>query len=395
MVDLKDKAQALNPQLVEWRRHVHQNPEIGFDTPETEAFIVEKLREMGIQDIQTGVAGHGVTAIIKGDKPGKVLGMRADIDALNMKEDSGQPFASKNDYMHACGHDAHVSMMLGAVRLIMDNKKDLSGTIKLIFQPSEETGTGAPAMIEEGVLENPALDGIVGLHTGNLWKGPMEGQIGYRYGAIMASADWFYVTFTGKGGHGATPHLTIDPVAMACQAVTALQMIVSRKTSPLSSAVVTVGTINGGTAPNIIAPTCTISGTTRSLDPETRTMLLEQISHICENVAQALGGTVEVKFVYGPPPLMNERIMTEKLIRAAGDVLGEENVVEVVEPTMGGEDMAFFQEKVPGTFFFHPSGFGEGKTNPHHHPKFDVNEDVLWVGSAVLANFALTWQNEE
>ena len=216
------------------------------------------------------MAGHGLTAIIRGGQPGKVLGIRADIDALDMKEDTGLPFASTNGYMHACGHDAHAAMLLGAARILSESKNDLRGTVKLIFQPFEEGGKGALAMIDEGVLENPSVDAIIGLHTGTLWKGLGSGQIGYRFGSLMAGADWFEVTFKGKGAHGATPHLSVDPIAMACQAVSAIQMIVSREINPLDSAVVTVAQISGGTARNIISPSCTISGTTRFLDPETR-----------------------------------------------------------------------------------------------------------------------------
>ncbi|MDO9508568.1 MAG: M20 family metallopeptidase [Thermovirgaceae bacterium] len=283
-------------------------------------------------------------------------------------------------------------MLLGTARILSESRSSLKGTVKLIFQPSEEAGTGAPAMIKDGVLETPPLDGIIGLHTGNLWKGFRSGQIGYRFGALMAGADWFKITFEGKGGHGATPHLAVDPIAMACQAVSAIQMIVSREVSPLASAVVTVGQITGGTAPNIIAPACVIGGTLRSLDPETRALLKERIKAICEDVAHAMRGHAVVEFTYGPPPLINNKVMTEKVKQVAVDLLGKDAVLEVPEPTMGGEDMAFFMEKVPGTFFFHPSGFGEGKDNPHHHPGFDINEDVLWVGSAVMSHFALTWQ---
>lgn len=395
MKSLRERAEKLNPEMVKWRRHVHQNPEIGFDTPRTEEFIVNSLLEMGIEDIKRGIAGHGLTAIIEGEKPGKVLGIRADIDALDMKEDTGLPFASSNNYMHACGHDAHVAMLLGAARMISESKEELEGSVKLIFQPYEEGGKGALAMIEEGVLNDPPLDGIIGLHTGNLWKGLKAGQIGYRFGSLMAGADWFNITFKGKGAHGATPHFSVDPIAMACQAVNALQLIVSRETSPLDSAVVTVAQISGGTARNIISPACTISGTLRFLDPETRRMLQERVKTICENIALAMRGEAEVEFSYGPPSLINDRQMTEKLIQASRELLGEESVLEVPEPTMGGEDMAFFLDKVPGTFFFHPSCAGDGTDFPHHHPKFDIDENVLWTGAAVMANFALTWQKDQ
>ncbi len=394
MIDVRERAKALNSELVSWRRYIHKNPEIQFDTPQTEAFITERLLEMGIDEICNGVAGHGLTAIIRGGQPGKVLGIRADIDALDMKEDTGLPFASTNGYMHACGHDAHAAMLLGAARILSESKKDLRGTVKLIFQPFEEGGKGALAMIDEGVLENPSVDAIIGLHTGTLWKGLESGQIGYRFGSLMAGADWFEVTFKGKGAHGATPHLSVDPIAMACQAVSAIQMIVSREINPLDSAVVTVAQISGGTARNIISPTCTIGGTLRFMDFETRTMLQERIKTICEDVAHSMRGHADVEFSYGPPPVINDREMTEKLRHVAVHLLGDDAVREISEPTMGGEDMAFFMEKVPGTFFFHPSGFGEGKDFPHHHPKFDINEEVLWIGSAVMADFALTWQDK-
>ncbi len=392
MTDTRERAKALNGQIVEWRRFFHQNPETGFDTPLSEAFIVERLREMGIDEIRTGVGKHGVTALIRGEKPGKVLGMRADIDALPVREDTGLPFAAKNERMHACGHDAHAAILLGTAKILTENLKSMHGMIKLIFQPAEETSEGAPAMIRDGVMEDPAMDAIIGLHTGNLWKGLSSGMVGYRYGVLMAATDWFTVTFEGKGGHGATPHLTADPIAMACQAFSAIQTIVSRETSPLASAVITVGKINGGTAPNVIGPTCTISGTIRSLDPETRTMLSARLKAVCEGIARSMRGNADVKLTYGTPPLINDRDITDKLRQAAVDILGEEVVTEVPEPTMGGEDMAYFLEKIPGSFFFLPSMFGEGKDYPHHHPRFDLDEDVFWIGAAVMARFAMTWQ---
>jgi amidohydrolase len=392
MTDIKTRAQALNGQIVEWRRYFHQNPELGLDTPLAETYIVERLQEMGIEEIHKGVGKHGVSAIIRGEKPGKVLGIRADIDALPIKEDTGLPFAATNSRMHACGHDAHAAMLLGTARILTENRRNLTGAVKLIFQPGEENAGGAEAMIRDGVMENPAMDAIIGLHTGNLWKGLSSGMAGYRYGALMAAADWFTVTFEGKGGHVGTPHLTIDPVAMACQAYFAIQTILSRETSPLASAVISVATINGGTAPNVIAPTCTISGTIRSLDPETRSMLSERLKTVCEGIAQSMRGRAEVNITLGTPPLINDREITDRLRKAAIEIIGEEAVTEVPEPTMGGEDMACFLESVPGSFFFLPSMFGEGKDYPHHHPKFDLDESVFWIGSAVMANFALTWQ---
>jgi amidohydrolase len=392
MFDVKKKAQELNDQVIRWRRTLHANPEVGFNTAATEKLIVEELEKMGADEIRHGNGMRGIVALIKGKKPGKVLGIRADYDALNMTEDTGLPFAASNGNMHACGHDAHAAMLLGTAKILTECRDDLQGTVKLIFQPSEEDGKGAPAMIEDGLFENPAMDGIIGLHIGSLWKGFKAGEAGYRFGALMAASDWFTVTFEGKGGHGATPHLTIDPVAMACQAVNLLQLVVSRETSPLDSAVNHRGTIQGGTMPNIIAPSCTIRGTIRSLSPETRKHLETRLKAICTDVAEALRGKASITFTYGPPPLLNDREMTEKMKAAMEDILGADLVHEVVEPTMGGEDMAFFQEKVPGSFFFLPATYGDERDYPHHHPKFDVNESVFWIGPAVMAKFALNWQ---
>ena len=394
--DIKGYAQAMNSKLVEWRRHLHANPEIGFNLPQTEAFIVQKLKEIGIENIQQGVAGHGVVVLIEGKKPGKVLAIRADMDALNMKEDTGLPFASKNDWMHACGHDAHMAMLLGAAEILWQCRDELQGTVKLIFQPFEE-GTengigGAQAMINEGVLENPKVDAIIGLHSGSLWKGAVAGEVGYRPGPLMAAVEWIDVTFNGKGAHGATPHLSVDPISIASQVITQIQTIIARELNPLDPAVLSICMIQGGTAPNVIPQDCTIKGTIRTFSPEGRKLLQDRFTQICEEVAHSMRGSATVKLDKGPPPVINERVMTEKLRIAATDILGANHVHEILEPSMTGEDYAFYQEKVPGTLFFLPTTFGNERDFPHHSPKFDTNEDVLWIGSATFAQFALTWQ---
>ena len=394
-VNVREEAVRLNPQLVEWRRHLHAHPELGFETADTAAFVVARLKEMGVTEIRTGIAKNGVAAVIRGDLPGKVLGMRADMDALPVHEDTGLPFASTvSGRMHACGHDAHTSMLLGAARILTAHRSALKGAVKLIFQPSEETAAGALAMIEDGVMENPKVDAFIGLHTGNFWTGVDAGGIGYSNGPLMAAADLFTITITGKGGHGATPHRTIDPIAIGCQVYTALQTIVSREISPLAPAVLTIGVFQSGSAGNIVPSDCVLKGTLRALSEETRKELQDRIRAISENVAHAMRGRAAVEFHYGPPATVNAPEMTAKLLRAAGAVVGPEKVREVDEPTMGGEDMAFFLEKAPGVFFFHPSTFGGGRDYPHHHPKFDVNEEVLWTGTGTMAQFALTWQDD-
>ena len=393
MFDVKERAKAINSKIVEWRRHIHANPELKMELPKTEAYVIQKLKEMGVEKIQSGVAGHGVVALIEGKKPGKTLGIRADMDALNMEEDTGLPFAAKNGWMHSCGHDAHVAILLGAAELLMQCRDELKGSVKLIFQPAEEVWpSGAAAMIEEGVMENPKIDGIIGLHTGSIWKGVAAGEIGYRFGSMMGAVNWFTATFNGKGGHGATPHLTVDPISIACQVQTLLQTIISREVSPTDSAILSTCMIQGGTANNIIAPSCTIKGTIRSLTPEVRKHMKDRFTQICEEVAHAMRGSAAVEITDAPPALINDRGMTEKLRIAATDILGADHVHEILEPSMGGEDMAFFLEKVPGTFFFLPATFGDERDFPHHHPKFNLNEDVFWIGSAAFVQFALTWQ---
>ena len=392
MFDVKERAKAMNGKIVEWRRHIHANPELGVELPKTEAFVVQKLKEIGVENIRQGIAKHGVVALIEGKKPGKVLGIRADMDALNMEEDSGLPFAATNGWMHSCGHDAHVAVLLGAAEIFMECRDELKGSVKLIFQPSEENGAGALVMIEEGVMEDPKIDGVIGLHTGNFWKGAVTGEIGYRFGSMMAATDWFTVTFNGKGGNGATPHLTVDPISIACQVQTLLQTLVSRETSPTDSTIISVCMIQGGTANNIIAPSCMMKGTLRSLTHEGRKYLRDRFTQICEEVAHAMRGNATVEFIPASPPLINDRTMTEKLRTAAVAVVGTDHVHEITEPSMGGEDMACFMEKAPGTFFFLPATFGDERDYPHHHPKFNLNEDALWIGSATLVQFALTWQ---
>ncbi|GHS86983.1 N-acyl-L-amino acid amidohydrolase [Synergistales bacterium] len=391
MNSIGERARALNDKIVERRRLFHTCPEINLSTVQTEAHIVEELKKLGVKDIKQGLAEHGVTALIEGGKPGKVLGLRSDMDGLNILEDTGLPFASKNGNMHACGHDAHIAMLLGAAEILTENKDNLKGTVKLIFQPGEETTYGAVAMLKDGVLENPKVDAIIALHTGGLWSPGKPGDICYRPGPLMASSDFFTITFTGKGGHGATPHLTVDPIAMAAQAFTALQTIVSRETSPLDSAVVTIGAIHGGSAGNIIAPTCVLKGTYRALSVATRERLGVRIKELCEDIARGMRGSVEIEYAYGPPALNNDKEMTEKLRLAATEIVGAERVREIDEPTMGAEDMACYMEKIPGTFFYHPS-FKSESAAPHHNPKFDIDESVLWIGSATLAQFALSWQ---
>ena len=253
-MDIEKQARDLNETVVALRRELHAHPELEHDLPFTESVVVRELSKLGLDEIKSAQGkGHGVFATLKGGKPGKVLALRADMDALPVKEETGLPFASENGNMHACGHDAHVAMLLGAARLLAESRAELAGTVRFIFQPSEETVWGASSMIDSGALENPRVDEIIGLHTGNIWSDLEPGQIGWKAGPFMAATTTFRILLEGRGGHGAMPHLAVDPIVMAAEVISQIQTLVSREVSPFDPAVVTIGKIEGGTAHNVIA----------------------------------------------------------------------------------------------------------------------------------------------
>ena len=388
------EARELLPRIIEWRRTLHACPELLMDTPVTAGHIERFLREIGITEIRTGVGGNGVVAVIRGGKPGKTLGLRADCDALGFAEETGLPFASTNGNCHACGHDAHTAMALGAAKILFDRRAELEGNVKLIFQPFEEGGgQGARMMIEDGALENPAIDAVIGLHTGSLFSGFKPGEIGYRPGVINANSDKMRIVFHGRGGHGSTPHLTVDPIVMAVQAISQLQTIVSRNVNPFDTGVVSVTRISGGVNHNVIPERCELEGTIRSFAPEVRDLLLRRIREICVSVAEGMGGSVDVDIVSGLKSMNNDPGLTGILKNVSEAVVGREMTRLIEQPGTWGEDMFRYFEHAPGVYFFHSSIFGDPEKDfPHHHPKFTVNEDTLWSGSAILAEFALTWQ---
>jgi len=387
---LKERAKELQDQLVEWRRHLHQYPEVGLELPETEKFVAERLKEMGLE-VRAGVAGHGVVAVLRGAKPGPTIAIRADMDALNLKEETGLPFASKIEgRMHGCGHDAHTAIALGAAKLLSKMASELAGNVKFIFQPAEEGPGGAKPMIEDGALENPKVDAIVGLHTGCLWDYEKPGEVFVSYGPMMACLDRIDVKIKGKGAHGATPHKSVDSISVAAHAISAVQTVVSREVNPLEPVVVTIGKIQGGTAYNIISQDVTFEGTVRALKQDVREFLDERIGGIIKGVASGMRAEVEYTYTYGYPPLSNDPEFTKRFVKVATEILGKDMVKEIPEPSMGGEDMAYFLNEVPGTFFF-LAGCREvdGQIHPHHNPKFDIDENVLWEGVLLLSATAV------
>ncbi len=391
------EARDLHETITSWRRELHRIPETGVETPLTEAFVCNRLDEMGIS-YRKEVGGHGVVALIDGNKPGPVFAIRADMDGLPITEETGLPFASTNGCMHACGHDAHAAMGLGAAALLTKHRDEIAGQVKIIFQPGEEGCPegygGAKRMLDDGAMQNPRSHAMVGLHTGCIWKdGFQPGEVGIHYGGIMACMDRFELTVRGKGSHGAYPHGSVDPISIAVQIIGELQTIVSRELDPLNPAVLTIGEIHAGTAFNIIPGECRITGTVRALDQETRQFMASRIEEMAHGVAASMRGNIEFRYGWeGPAPVVNDPEITQELRNVAEDMLGPERVKEIPKPSMGGEDIAFFMEQVPGTFFFLPGcDTSEGEPYPHHNSRFDIDESVLWIGPALFAGMAMDW----
>ncbi len=378
---LESDVQRIAPLITEIRRTLHAYPEPGFEEEQTARLIVDKLSGLGLE-IATGLARTGVVATLKGARPGKTVLVRADMDALPVKEETGAPYASRREgFMHACGHDGHVAVLIGLARLLASKRDRIAGTIKFVFQPAEEGPGGAQPMIAAGVLANPTVDAALGFH---LWNNLPVGQIGVRPGAIMAATDEIEIAVKGKGGHGAKPHLSVDAVVAAAHLVTGLQSIVSRTINPLEPAVVTIGTINGGFRHNIIAPEVRMTGTVRTYDPALREQLPGRIERVVQGVCEAMGATCSVSFNPVYPATLNDPAMTELVRKAAVTVVGDEQAI-LCEPSMGGEDMSYFLSAVPGCYFFLGSAnSARGLDQPHHSPLFDFDESAMPIGVQVL-----------
>jgi len=368
--------------IIKLRRDLHMIPEPAYTEKKTSAYVAENLRKQGLE-VQTGIAQTGVVGLMKMGGPGKTLMIRSDIDALYVNEATGLSFASTHDgAMHACGHDAHMSMVLGAAIILNKVKDKLNGNIKFLFQPAEEGPGGAKPMIEAGVMENPDVDFSVGCHV---WPALPENTIGVKAGSLMAAMDRFDIKIVGSGGHGAMPHLCVDALEVGTQVINALQRIVSRHMNPLTPTVVTVGSFQAGTTFNVIPGEAEMCGTTRTFDRDIWDSWPKRMEQIVSGVCRSMGADYELKYTQGYPPLFNDESMAAVVRKCATDVVGEERVVEP-ERTMGGEDMAFYLEKSKGCFFF--LGVGREGCAPLHNPKFDFNEDVLLTGVETYCRIA-------
>ena len=383
MMDIKKLVSENRELIVKTRRDLHLIPEPAYTEKKTSTYVAEYLKKEGL-DLRTGIAKYGVVGMMDTGRPGPTLMIRSDMDALPITEETGLEFASTHDgAMHACGHDGHMAMLLGAVTALNDIRDNLNGVIKFLFQPAEEGPGGAKPMIEEGVMENPTVDYSTGCH---LWPAITEGTIGVKTGPLMAAMDRFDIKIIGRGGHGAMPHLCLDALEVGTQVINSLQRIVSRQMDPLQPSVVTVGSFHAGSTFNVIPGEAEMCGTTRTFDHDIWNSWQERIDKIVRGVCESMGATYELKYTQGYPPLLNEESMTQVVQRCAETVVGKENVFEP-EQTMGGEDMAFYLEKSNGCFFF--IGVGREGSAPLHNSKFGFNEDVLLLGAETYCRVAL------
>jgi amidohydrolase len=373
--------EALTPSLVEWRRDFHQHPELGYEERRTQQVVREFLESLGIE-VRT-CARTGLRGLLRGAKPGRTVALRADMDALPVAEIADHDYRSQNEgLMHACGHDGHMAILMGAARVLAARRDTLAGSVVFLFQPSEENPPGgAPLMIEEGALDG--VDAIFGLH---LWQPLPTGVVGLKAGASMAQADEFEITVHGRGGHASQPEATIDPVMVASHIVVAAQTIVSRSTTPLQPAVVSITTIHGGRVHNIIPDTVTMTGTVRTLDLDTQRAIKRRMGEICEATGRAFGATVEFRYDDGYPPLMNDPASVDLVAGVVTREFGADRV-RMMPPVMGGEDFAYYVQRVPGAFAM--LGMGDGRPHPHHNARFDIDERALPIGVRLMVEVAL------
>lgn len=388
-VALSPEVAELAESVIDLRRTLHQWPELGFQEHRTSALVAERLRALGIE-VRTGVAQTGVLGILRGNREGKTVLLRADMDALPIEEASGAPYASQNHgVMHACGHDGHTSILLTVATVLAKYRQQFSGTVKFAFQPAEELPPGgAKGMIEEGVLENPRVDSTFGLH---LWNGLPVGKIGVDDGPIMASVDRFDIVIKGIGSHGAYPHTGVDPIVVGSHVVAALQTVVSREVPPLAPVVVTVGAFQGGTAFNVIPSQAELSGTVRTVDARIREEMPARLERIVRGVTSGMRAEFSFDYTFGYPVTVNDANRAQFARQVARQIVGDANVV-TAGMTMGAEDMSYFLEAVPGCYLRLGSGNSDkGLIHPHHSALFDFDEAALPIGIEVLAQLTLAY----
>lgn len=365
----------MHAEITEWRRDFHQNPELLYEVHRTAGVVEKKLREFGCDEVVPGIGRTGVVGVIKGRQSdsGKVVGLRADMDALPIDEMTGKDYASVNPgIMHACGHDGHTAMLLGAAKYLAETR-NFDGTVIVMFQPAEEGGAGAKAMIDDGVMDRFNIQEVYGMHN---YPTVPVGEFAMRPGALMASADQISIEINGYGGHAARPHAAIDPIVISAHMITALQTVASRSVDPLKSVVVSICKISAGNAHNVIPQTATMLGTVRTLDPEIRDLAEERIKKIVESTAAAFGATAVCNYGRDYPITVNNPEKTEFAATIAREVAGTDRVDTDYPPVMGGEDFSFMLNERPGAYVF----IGNGDTAPVHHPEYDFNDEIIPYG---------------
>lgn len=370
----------IKSEIIAWRRDFHRFPEVAFQEERTSQVIQQLLQAWGLEVRR--LAGTGLRAVLPGGRPGPVVALRADMDALPLQEEGDKPVLSAHQGVaHCCGHDGHMAILLGVAKVMLQLKEALPGEVVFIFQPAEERPPGgAKLMIEEGVLEG--VTAIFGLH---LWQPLPTGKIALRAGPMMAQADEFEIEVLGKGGHGSMPHQTVDPIWVAAQIVSGVQGLVSRETDPLQPLVISFGTIHGGTIHNIIPEKVRLTGTVRTLDEKLQARIEKRLPEVCQGVGQTWGAEAQFAYKRGYPALVNPPEMVEFVQQVVRQLWGEERLVSI-KPVMGGEDFAYYLKKIPGAFFFF--GAGNQKQYPHHHPRFDIDEEALPEATFLLTNLA-------
>jgi len=391
---IKTMSEEIKEEIVELRHYFHRNPELSWKEKETTARIRSILEDLGYQNIKTGFGGteSGVTAELNPEKDGACIALRADIDALPIEEDNEVEYRSKNKgVMHACGHDAHAAMLIGVARILADIKDEIPGKVKMIFQPAEEAGinSGGQIMVKEGVLEG--VDAIAGMH---IWANVPSGKVGFRAGPIMASADIWEINVKGQGGHGSMPQNAVDPTIAAATLISTMQTVVSREIDPQETVVLSIGHIEAGNAPNVIPETAKLTGNVRTTNRETREIVPAKMERIMQGVCSALRCEGQLEFTNIYPVTVNDPDMTEVARAVAVEMYGSETAEEA--PLMlGSEDFSYYEEKVPGTFFLLGCGNADkGTDNQHHSPRFNVDDDVLDKGMAIMAGIAWEYLSE-
>ncbi len=386
MNNVKTMAKDIEQDVIKWYRDLHKIPELHDQLPMTTEYVRDALDKLGIR--YNTYSNSGIRAVIDCGEGDKAIAFRADMDALPVIEETGLEYASTNKgCMHACGHDAHTAMLLGAAKILVSCKEKLQGKIVLLFQPAEETSGGAKIMIDEGCLKNPDVDMIINFHSGRLFPGVANGQVGWKKGSIMAAVDTFNVTVRGKGGHGAYPDECTDPIPVACQMIQALQNIVSREIKPTHGAVITVGQLNAGTLVNIIPDTATFGGTIRTLDPKDRELVCKRMEEVFKGISQATRTTADIYIGHSYPVSVNDSKAVDFFVKSAAKIVGEENLVEIQDASTGTEDISYYLQEVPGSFGTLGSleAHSDGICYPHHNSKFRIAEDCLYLGSAIYA----------